>query len=312
MEDKVKIAKSFIIPEQMEEHGITTAHCEMTDAATRFLIESYTREAGVRSLKREVAGVMRWVAKEVAAGKLTEKLTIEPAQVEKIRGPIKYFSEVAERTSVSGVATGLAWTATGGDILFIEATKMRGKGQMKLSGSLGDVMKESVGVANSYVRSAAAEFGIDEDAFDKLDIHIHVPSGAIPKDGPSAGVTMLTAIVSLLTGLTVNHETAMTGEATLRGAVLPVGGIKEKVLAAHRAGIKRVILPEKNRKDLPDVPEEVQAEMEFHFCARMEQVLRLALGAEQLDAHMAKYHEEQAAKTAAAAPAAPAAEASPA
>jgi len=162
------------------------------------------------------------------------------------------------------------------------------------------------------VRSAAAEFGIDEDAFDKLDIHIHVPSGAIPKDGPSAGVTMLTAIVSLLTGLTVNHETAMTGEATLRGAVLPVGGIKEKVLAAHRAGIKRVILPEKNRKDLPDVPEEVQAEMEFHFCARMEQVLRLALGAEQLDAHMAKYHEEQAAKKAAAAPAAPAAEASPA
>ncbi|MBL8614183.1 MAG: endopeptidase La [Deltaproteobacteria bacterium] len=312
MEDKVKIAKSFIIPEQMEEHGITGNHCEMTDAATRFLIESYTREAGVRSLKREVAGVMRWVAKEVAAGKLTEKLTIEPAQVEKIRGPIKYFSEVAERTSVSGVATGLAWTATGGDILFIEATKMRGKGQMKLSGSLGDVMKESVGVANSYVRSAAAEFGIDEDAFDKVDIHIHVPSGAIPKDGPSAGVTMLTAIVSLLTGLTVNHQTAMTGEATLRGAVLPVGGIKEKVLAAHRAGIKRVILPEKNRKDLPDVPEEVQAEMEFHFCARMEQVLRLALGEELLEAHIAKYNEEQAAKKAAAAPAPAAAEASPA
>jgi ATP-dependent Lon protease len=296
MEDKVKIAKNFIIPEQLAEHGITTDNCEVTDAGVRFLIESYTREAGVRSLKREVAGLMRWIAKEVAGGTQTGKVFIDPEMVEKIRGPIKYFSEVAERTSVSGVATGLAWTAVGGDILFIEATKMRGKGQMKLSGSLGDVMKESVGVASSYVRSAAADFGIDEDAFDKLDIHIHVPSGAIPKDGPSAGVTMLTAIVSLLTGLTVNHETAMTGEATLRGAVLPVGGIKEKVLAAHRAGIKRVILPEKNRKDLPDVPEEVQAEMEFHFCSRMEQVLRLALGEEQVEAHLAAYRLAQAAK----------------
>jgi ATP-dependent Lon protease len=304
MEDKVKIAKNFIMPEALEEHGITSDHCEVNDEGIRFLIESYTREAGVRSLKREVAGLMRYVAKEVAADRLPNKLVIGPEQVEMIRGPVKFFSEVAERTSVSGVATGLAWTPVGGDILFIEATRMRGKGQMKLSGSLGDVMKESVGVASSYVRAAAKDLGIDEDLFDKTDIHIHVPSGAMPKDGPSAGVTMLTAIVSLLTGLTVDHQTAMTGEATLRGAVLPVGGIKEKVLAAHRAGIKRVILPEKNRKDLPDVPDDVKAELEFHFCSRMEQVLELALGKEALDNHKAALAIELAARAAKAAPAA--------
>jgi len=197
---------------------------------------------------------------------------------------------------VPGVATGLAWTMTGGDILFIEASKMKGKGGMKLTGSLGDVMKESVGVASSYVRSSAVELGIDEESFEKTDIHVHVPSGAIPKDGPSAGVTMLTAIVSLLTGIKVDHQLAMTGEATLRGAVLPVGGIKEKVLAAHRAGIKVVILPKKNEKDLPDIPDEVKEELTFHFCSRMEEVLGLALGEENLEAARAALEAELTAR----------------
>jgi ATP-dependent Lon protease len=284
MEDKLKIVRRYIIPEQLAEHGITEEHVEMTDEGIRFLIESYTREAGVRSLKREIAALCRYVARQVAADELDEKAHIDAEKVEEIRGPIRFFSDVAERTAVPGVATGLAWTAVGGDILFIEATKMKGKGGMKLSGSLGDVMKESVGVASSFIKASATELGIDESLFDKTDIHVHVPSGAIPKDGPSAGVTMLTAIVSLLTGINVDPKVAMTGEATLRGAVLPVGGIKEKVLAAHRAGIKRVILPEKNKKDLPEVPDEIKADLEFFFCGRMEQVLNIALGEEALNA----------------------------
>ena len=300
MEDKVKIATSYIIPEQLEAHGITEDHVEITDEGLRFLIESYTREAGVRSLKREVAGVMRSVAKDVAAGKQEGKVVLEAEQIEEIRGPIKFFNEVAQRTAVPGVATGLAWTAAGGDILFIEATKMRGKGQMRLTGSLGDVMKESVGVAASYVRSAAKDLGIDDRDFDKTDIHVHVPSGSIPKDGPSAGVTMLTAIVSLLTGLTVDNELAMSGEATLRGAVLPVGGIKEKVLAAHRAGCKRVILPERNKKDLPEVPDEIKEELEFFFCSRMEDVLDIALGKDNLDRKRAELESNLAAEAASA------------
>ncbi|MFT4978896.1 MAG: ATP-dependent Lon protease, partial [Myxococcota bacterium] len=287
MEDKVKIARDYIIPEQLEAHGLDESHADVTDEGLRFLIESYTREAGVRGLKREIAALFRFVAKDVASDEQTEKRIIDKDDVGEIRGPIQYFNDVAQRTSVPGVATGLAWTASGGDILFIEATKMKGKGAIKLTGSLGDVMKESVGVANSFLRASANELGIDEDIFDKIDIHIHVPSGAIPKDGPSAGVTMLTAMVSLLTGIQVDHKLAMTGEATLRGAVLPVGGVKEKVLAAHRAGIRRVILPAKNEKDLPDIPEEVRKDMEINFCARMEEVLKIALGEENLSAAQA-------------------------
>ncbi len=302
MEDKLKIARAYIIPEQLAEHGITDEHVEFSVEGIRFLIESYTREAGVRSLKREVAALCRYVAKQVAAGDLTERAVIGAEQVEEIRGPIKYFSDVAERTAVPGVATGLAWTAVGGDILFIEATKMKGKGQMKLSGSLGDVMKESVGVASSFIRASAREHGISDDTFENTDIHIHVPSGAIPKDGPSAGVTMLTAIVSLLTDIKVDPNIAMTGEATLRGAVLPVGGIKEKVLAAHRAGIKRVILPEKNKKDLPDVPDEIKADLEFYFCSRMEQVLEIALGADALAAKRQALPQAEEAKKESSAP----------
>ena len=284
MDEKVSIAQQYIIPEQMRDHGISDEYVEFQEEGLRFLIESYTREAGVRSLKREVAALCRSVAKDVASEILDGKVIMTSEKVEAIRGPIRYFNDVAQRTSVSGVATGLAWTAVGGDILFIEATKMKGKGGVQLSGSLGDVMKESVGVARSFVRSSATELGIDEDLFTNTDIHIHVPSGAIPKDGPSAGVTMLTALVSLLTDIKVDSHLAMTGEATLRGAVLPVGGIKEKVLAAHRAGITKVILPEKNRKDLPDIPEEIQKDLEIHFCAKMSEVLDIALG-EDLKKH---------------------------
>jgi ATP-dependent Lon protease len=298
-EEKMKIARQYLMPEALEEHGLTTDSLEVPDDALKFLIGSYTREAGVRSLKREISAVARWTAKEVASGKLTGKLVLTPEKIEEIRGPIHFFAEVAERTSVPGVATGLAWTAAGGDILFIEATKMKGKGAIQLSGSLGDVMKESVGVARSYIRASASELGVDPDVFDNVDIHVHVPSGAIPKDGPSAGVTMLTAMVSLLTGLKVDPTIAMTGEATLRGAVLPVGGIKEKVLAAHRAGIRTVLLPDKCRKDLVEVPKEIRDDMTFHFCNRMEEVLGYAFGQDNLAARRAELRTELDARAAA-------------
>jgi ATP-dependent Lon protease len=299
MEEKMKIARQYLLPEALEEHGLTGESLEFPDEALKHLIQAYTREAGVRSLKREIAAVARWTAKEVASGKQVGKLVLTAEKIEEIRGPIHFFAEVAERTSVPGVATGLAWTAAGGDILFIEATKMKGKGNIQLSGSLGDVMKESVGVARSYIRASAAELGIDPDVFENTDIHVHVPSGAIPKDGPSAGVTMLTAMVSLLTGLKVDPHLAMTGEATLRGAVLPVGGIKEKVLAAHRAGIRTVLLPDKCRKDLVEVPKEIRDEMTFHFCSRMEEVLGHAFGAENLAARKAELRTELDARAAA-------------
>ncbi len=297
-EDKVKIAKNFLLPQVLEDHGLQPAQLTLSDDAIRHIIQAYTREAGVRSLKRELAACARWVAREIASGKAA-MVEIDPPMVEEIRGPIHFFNEVAERTSVPGVATGLAWTAAGGDILFIEATKMPGKGQLSLTGSLGDVMKESVSVARSYIRASAPELGISAKDFESNDFHIHVPSGSIPKDGPSAGVTMLTSIVSLLTGIKVDPSIAMSGEATLRGAVLPVGGIKEKVLAAHRAGIKTVLLPEKNRKDLVEVPEEIQDELEFVFCSRMEQVLDRVLGKDNLQAKAAELATRQAAERAA-------------
>jgi len=312
-EDKVKIAQNFLLPDVLKNHGLTEAQMLITEDAIRHIIRAYTREAGVRSLKRELAAAARWSAREIASGK-SASVEITPEVFEELRGPIHYFSEVAERVSVPGVATGLAWTPTGGDILFIEATQMRGKGHLQLSGSLGDVMKESVAVARSYIRSAADELGIDYDYFNSRDIHIHVPSGAVPKDGPSAGVTMLTAIVSLLTGLTVDPTVAMTGEATLRGAVLPVGGIKEKVLAAHRAGITTILMPAKNEKDMVEVPDEIKDELTFHFVARMEQVLDIVLGKENLIKHREAHQAAQAEKARAAeleksAKAAPAAEA---
>jgi ATP-dependent Lon protease len=281
MQEKVQIANRYLWPEVLEDHGLTEEMVTLQPEALNKIIESYTREAGVRSLKRELAAVCRWCAREIASEK-RETIEVDPEMVEEIRGPIHFFKEVAERTSVPGVATGLAWTAVGGEILFIEATRMKGKGGLTLTGSLGDVMKESVSVARSYIKAAGDDLGIDVDEFSNIDLHVHVPHGAIPKDGPSAGVTMITAITSLLTGIKVDPTIAMTGEITLRGAVLPVGGVKEKVLAAHRAGIKTVLLPEKCRKDLTEVPDEIQNDLEFHFVGRMEEVLDLTLGADNL------------------------------
>jgi ATP-dependent Lon protease len=281
-QEKVQIARTYLWPSALEDHGLTTAHVELTPEGLDKVIENYTQEAGVRSLKRELASVCRWCAKQVASDKATERIVVTADLVEEVRGPIHYWKDIAERTSVPGVATGLAWTAFGGEILFIEATRMKGKGGLTLTGSLGDVMKESVSVARSYVKSMADDLGIDLDELELNDLHIHVPSGAIPKDGPSAGVTMVTALTSLLTGLNVDSATAMTGEITLRGAVLPVGGIKEKVLAAHRAGITRVILPAKCKKDVVEVPEEIRNELTFEYVTRIEEVLDLALGKENL------------------------------
>ncbi len=304
-EDKLKIGRNYLLHSVRKDHGLGEEQFDLSDEAIRRLIMSYTREAGVRSLKRELAACARWAARKIAGGEM-EQVMIEESMIEEVRGPINFFSEVAEKDTVAGVCTGLAWTSVGGDILFIEATRMRGKGNMALSGSLGDVMKESVGVARSYIRSMAGDLGIDYSVFETEDIHVHVPSGAVPKDGPSAGVTMLTAIVSLLTDIPIDPTIAMTGEATLRGAVLPVGGVKEKVLAAHRAGIKTVILPAKNEKDLVEVPEEIKAELTFHFASRMEQVLDIVLGKEKLAEKASELKIVQAKKAADKAAAAPA------
>ncbi len=277
--EKAMIARNFLIPKQIEEHGMSDAQIAIDESAIGEIIDSYTREAGVRNLEREVGSLCRGVAVKVAEGEAPDKINISGATVPDYLGPQKYMNEVAERTSVAGVATGLAWTAVGGDILFIEATRMPGKSQLMLTGQLGDVMKESAQTATSFVRSRAKSFGIDENFLEKADIHVHIPAGAIPKDGPSAGVTMFVALTSMLTGIPVRADVAMTGEITLRGNVLPVGGIKEKLLAAHRAGIKRVIIPERNRKDIVDVPEEVQKDMEILYVSKMEDLLPLVLTA---------------------------------
>ena len=275
-EEKLMIAKQFLIPKERFEHGLREDNIEFDDEALRDLIRSYTRESGVRNLEREIAAVCRAVAKDVAQGK-TEKQIVTAESIHGYLGPIKHFSEVAERTKYSGVATGLAWTPTGGDILFIESTKMRGKGNLSLTGQLGDVMKESAQAALSYIRSKASDYDIPEDFFEKNDLHVHVPQGAIPKDGPSAGVTMLVSLVSLLTDKPVRNDIAMTGEITLRGLVLPVGGIKQKVLAAKRAGIKSIILPKLNEKDLEEVPESIKENMDFKFIEKMDEAINISL-----------------------------------
>jgi ATP-dependent Lon protease len=280
-DQKVMIARQFLIPKQINEHGLTSEYIEFQDEAVQAIIHSYTREAGVRNLEREIASICRGVAKDVARG-VKNKVSVTPEILHKFLGPVKFFPEVAERTSEPGVATGLAWTPTGGDIIFVEATKMRGEKGLTLTGQLGDVMKESAQAALAYVRTKARELNIDEDFFAKNDIHIHVPAGAIPKDGPSAGITMFIALTSLLTNKAVRNDVAMTGEITLRGLVLPVGGIKEKVLAALRAGIKTVILPQKNEKDLEEIPEHIRKQMEFKFIHRMDEAIELALRHETL------------------------------
>ena len=275
-DEKVQIAKQHLIPKQMEENALTKKDVSLDDKGVKELINSYTREAGVRNLEREIANVFRKVARDKIE-KNTKKIKVNKKKVSDYLGAPRFYSELAERTTKPGVVTGLAWTAAGGDILFIEASKMKGKGRLTLTGQLGDVMKESATAAMTYVRSHTDILGLDEDFNENTDIHVHVPAGAIPKDGPSAGVGMFTAIVSLLTGIPVKNRVAMTGEITLRGNVLPVGGVKEKITAAHRAGIKTIILPDHNRKDLEEIPDHIKKDLDFHFAKEMMDVTDFAL-----------------------------------
>jgi len=275
-DDKVNIAERYLIPRQRQANGLAPEQIAFTKGAINLIISGYTREAGLRNLEREIGTICRGVASMVAEGKVKDA-SITVKDVHRYLGPVRIISEVSARTSKPGVATGLAWTPAGGDILFVEATAMKGKKGLTLTGQLGDVMKESATAALSFIRANAGDLGISKDFFEENDIHVHIPAGAIPKDGPSAGVTMLTALVSLFTGKKVKEDLAMTGEITLRGLVLPVGGIKEKVLAAHRAHIKTIILPKWNKKDLIDIPHKVQKDIHFYFVDEMLEVLKIAL-----------------------------------
>ena len=275
-DEKVKIAQQHLIPKQIVENGLTEKDVALDVTGIKELIRSYTREAGVRNLEREIANVFRKVARDKVEQK-SKKIRITKKKVNEYLGAPRFYSDLAERTTKPGVVIGLAWTAAGGDILFIEASKSKGKGQLTLTGQLGDVMKESATAAMSYVRSHTARLGIPDDFYEQTDTHIHVPAGSIPKDGPSAGVSMLAALVSLLTGFKVKDHLAMTGEITLRGNVLPIGGVKEKVTAAHRSGIKTVILPNHNRKDLEEIPDHIKKDLEFHFARDMLDVIKIAL-----------------------------------
>ena len=274
--DKLHIASRYLVPRQLDANGLQKKQVKIHEQALRWIIEGYTREAGVRSLERNIGSVARSVAADVVGEKYT-KTTITRDRVSTILGPRKFEPELASRTSVPGVATGMAYTPVGGEILFIEAARMSGKGGIQLTGQIGDVMKESASAAFSIIRSRAEALGIDPKMLAESDIHIHVPAGAVPKDGPSAGVAMFTALASLLLSRPVRHDLAMTGEITLRGLVLPIGGLKEKTLAAKRAGIRQVIVPERNRKDLAEIPDEVRNTLKFHFVSNIEQVLEIAL-----------------------------------
>lgn len=275
-EEKLGIAKNYLIPKQLEEHGLSSKVLKITDPGLFNIISQYTREAGVRNLEREIANLCRKVAKKIAEGK--DKIFLINAQnLHRYLGVPKFLPEEEMEKDEIGVSTGLAWTETGGDIIYVEATTMKGKGLLTLTGQLGDIMKESAHAALSYVRSRSKKLGINDDIFSKTDLHIHVPAGAIPKDGPSAGITMATAIASALTGKPVNKNIAMTGEVTLRGRVLPIGGLKEKTLAAKRMGIKKIIIPKRNKKDLEDIPKYIKKDMEFVFAETVDDVLDAAL-----------------------------------
>jgi ATP-dependent Lon protease len=276
-EEKLQIAQRYLIPKQVRENGLKPPQIEFTEDALKKIIGEYTDEAGVRNLEREIGSICRKTAAQIVEDRSLLKRLITPTDIQTLLGPARYFSEVAERLVRSGVAIGLSWTATGGDILFIEATRMPGKGQLVLTGQLGEVMKESAQAALSYIRANAENLGVHGVQFTEEDIHIHVPEGGIPKDGPSAGVTVVTALASLLTETPVRPDLAMTGEITLRGKVLPVGGVREKILAAHRAGIKTVILPKRNEKDLSEIAPHVKEEMHFEFVEEIDEVLALAL-----------------------------------
>jgi ATP-dependent Lon protease len=274
-EEKVQISKKYLIPKQMDENGITNEHIEFTDEGVETVINGFTREAGLRNLERQIGSLCRKVAKKIASGQHA-KTHIFSATVEELLGPAPYGHEEINEFDEIGVATGLAWTAAGGEILKIEATKMKGRG-ITLTGQLGEVMKESAQAAMGFIRSNAEALGIDEDFFEKHEVHVHLPAGAIPKDGPSAGITLATVIVSLLTKTAISKDIAMTGEITLTGKVLPVGGIKEKALAAMRAGIETIIIPWKNQKDLLDIPEQHRKKLNFIPVKNIQEVLALAL-----------------------------------
>jgi ATP-dependent Lon protease len=273
-EEKVQIARRYLVRRQLEANGLKPGQAEITDTALHAMVRDYTREAGCRNLEREIGAVLRHVAVRVAEG-LAQEVRVDAGDLHEILGPRRFESELAMRTSVPGVATGLAWTPVGGDILFVEGARVPGHGKLILTGQLGDVMKESAQAALSLVKSKAGELGIDTALFDKSDIHIHVPAGAIPKDGPSAGVAMYIALVSLLTHRTVRSDIAMTGEISLRGLVLPVGGIKEKTVAASQAGIHTVLLPARNRKDLEDIPQSAREQLEFVWLETVDDAVRV-------------------------------------
>jgi ATP-dependent Lon protease len=275
-EEKLQIAKKYLLPKQLEEHGLTQKILNVTDSAIKYIISHYTREAGVRNLEREIANLCRKIAKQVAEGS-TRRFSITANNVSKYLGIPKYLPEEEMKKDEVGVATGLAWTESGGDVIYVEATTMKGKGSLTLTGQLGDVMKESAYAALSYVRAKAKDLGISEDVFSKTDLHIHVPAGAIPKDGPSAGITMATAIASVFTGKPVRKDVAMTGEVTLRGRVLPIGGVKEKTLAAKRMGINTIIIPYRNKKDIDDLPKYVKEGVNFVLVENMDDVLKTAI-----------------------------------
>jgi ATP-dependent Lon protease len=275
-QEKLHIARKYLVPRQLVEHGLTAKQLTVHDNALMGIIHYYTREAGVRNLERGIATICRRTARRIVEGR-TQCVTVTAKNLKDFLGPQEFIQDMAERTTEPGVAIGLAWTSAGGDILFIEATAMPGKGSLVLTGSLGDVMRESAMAAMSYVRSHAQQLGVESKAFGRNDIHIHVPAGAIPKDGPSAGVTIAVALASLVTRRPIRAAVAMTGEITLRGKVLPVGGIKEKVLAAARSGVRTVILPEQNRKDLIGVPTEVRHKLKFRFVRTIADALNFAI-----------------------------------
>ena len=277
LDEKLMIANRYLIPRQRHAHGLKASQIKFSPGAVKQIISGYTREAGLRNLEREIANVCRGVAAAVAEGE-AKSMSVTINNLATFLGPARIVHEARERIKTPGVVTGMAWTPTGGELLFVEATAMKGGKGLTMTGQLGDVMKESASTALSFIRTNAKSLGIEEDFFEKNDIHIHVPAGAIPKDGPSAGVTMMTALVSLLTNRTIKKDLAMTGEITLRGQVLPVGGVKEKVLGAHRAGIRTIILPKWNEKDLDDISPKIKEEVEFHFEEKMINVLKLALG----------------------------------
>jgi len=274
-EEKANIAEKYLIPKQLANHGLGKEQIDFSRSAVRNIINKYTREAGVRNLEREIANVIRGVAKEIVEKK-TKSKRISPRSLNTYLGAERFYYDIAERVSRSGVATGLAWTPVGGDILFIEASKMNGKGGLSLTGKLGDVMKESASAALTFLRSNADKYDLEDKFYEKYDTHIHVPAGAIPKDGPSAGITMFAALYSLYANKSVKNNLAMTGEITLRGLVLPVGGIKEKVLAAKRAGIEEIILPFKNKKDLEEIPSQNIKNIKFHFVNEVEELFDIA------------------------------------